>query len=169
MVSLSWDLVSPMDYTVGEELSFDLHLEAPANTQAKKFYILGGLYTDTTYISSSFFGILKVAEVDYGIKDTTYLSVWELEPEQAVDLPCRFIFNRSNCLLALFLMRIAGDVPSLDDDEQIAQIQALLTVPKPVWEQIQDVISQNVVPLAALGLMLGVVALVGREIVKEVR
>lgn len=170
MALLSWDLVSPVSYDTSQELSFNLHFEAPANTGAKKFYLMGALYTpDGTYISGTLFGILKAAEVDYGVNDATYISLWELEPEEAVDLPCRFILNRTNCLLALFLMRMVGDEPSIDNDEVVAQIQAQLTAPQTVWEQIQDVIGQNVMPLAAMGLMLGMVALVGREIVKEVR
>lgn len=167
MTLLSCDLISPVSYDAGQELSFNLHFEAPVDTRVKNFYILGGLYTDTTYVSGSLFGVLKAAEVDYGVNDATYMSIWELEPEEAVDLPCRFTFNQTNCLLALFLMRMVGDEPSIDSDEQLAQIQALLAVPKTVWEQVQDVISQNVVPLAAVGLMLGIVALVGREIVKK--
>ena len=166
MALLSSDLVSPTEYSPGEELNFNLHFEAPGDTEAEKFYVLGGLYTDTTYVSSSLFGILKAAEVDYGVNDPTYISIWELEPEEAVDLPCRFIFNRSNCLLALFLMRVVGDESSLDEDEQVTQIQAQLTAPKTAWEQIQDMINQNIVPLTAAALMLGMVGLAGREIVK---
>ena len=167
MALLSSDLISPVEYTAGQELSFNLHFESPADTAAKKFYIMGGLYTDTTYVSGSLFGILKAAEVDYGVNDATYLSIWELDPEQVVDLPCRFILNRTNCLLRLFLMRMVGDTPSLDSDEQLAQIQVQLTAPKTPWEQIQETISQNIVPLAAMGLMLGMVALVGRGMFKR--
>jgi len=134
MALLSWDLVSPVEYAAGQELVFNLHFEAPANTEAKKFYILGGLYTvDGTYIPDTLFGILKAAEVDYGVNDPAYMSLWELEPEQAVDLPCRFILSQSNCLVALFLMRMVGDAPSLSDDEQIAQILVELTPPQLFW------------------------------------
>ncbi len=166
MALLSSDLVSPIEYSAGEELNFNLHFEAPADTKAEKFYVLGGLYTDTTYVSSSLFGILKAAEVDYGVNDPTYISIWELEPEEAVDLPCCFIFNRTNHLLALFLMRMVGDESSLDEDEQVTQIQAQLTAPKTAWEQIRDMINQNIMPLTAAALMLGMVGLAGREIVK---
>ena len=153
MALISTDLVSPVEYTAGQELSFNLHFEAPADTEAKKFYIMGGLYTDTTYISGSIFGVLKVAEVDYGVNDATYMSIWELDPEQAVDLPCKFIFNRSNCLLALFLRRMVGDEPSLDDDEDLAQVSVQLTAPVPVsiWEQIT--------PLVSVVFLLGMVAM----------
>jgi hypothetical protein len=167
MELLSWSLVSPVEYAAGQELSFNVHFEAPADMEAKKFYILGGLYTDTTYTSGSLFGILKAADVDYGVNDPVYLSVWELEPGVAVDLPCRFILNQTNCLLALFLMRIVGDAPNLDSDEQMAQIQAQLAVPRTAWEQIQDIISRDIVPLTAAALMLGMIGLIGREMVRR--
>lgn len=167
MALLSSDLVSPIEYSAGEELNFNLHFEAPADTEAEKFYVLGGLYTDTAYVSSSLFGILEAAEVDYGVNDLTYISIWELEPEEVVDLPCRFILNRTNCLLALFLMRMLGDEPSLDEDEQVAQIQAELTAPQTVWEQLSDVISQNIVPIALVGMMVGMVAVMGRGMFKR--
>lgn len=143
MTLLSWDLVSPVEYTLGEELIFDLHLEAPANTEAENFYVMGALYTDTTYITDSIFGILKAAEVDYAVNNATHMTLWELNPEQAVELPCRFIFNQSNCLLALFLMRMVGDEPSLDDDVEVAQISVQLVAPVvvPIWEQIMPLIS----------------------------
>lgn len=134
MAILSWDLVSPVEYIALGELDFNLHFEAPENTKKKKFYILGGLYTDATYIPDTSFGILKAAEVDYGINDADYVTLWELEPEEEVDLPCKFILDRSNCLLALFLMRMVGDEPSVDDDEQLALIQVELTAPVLQWQ-----------------------------------
>lgn len=153
MALLSWDLTSPLSYAVGEELILNLHFEAPANTTPKKFYILGGLYIDTTYISDSLFGILKAAEVDYGINSTTYMSLWALEPGEGVDLPCKLALNHSDCLLALFLMRMVGDEVSLGSDEVVAQVSAQLAAPKPNWGQIQDAISRNIIPIAAIGLL----------------
>jgi len=158
MALLSSDLVSPVEYTAGEELSLNLHFEAPANTEAKKFYIMGGLYTlEGTYIADTVFGILKVAEVDYGVNDVTYTSVWELEPEESVELPCKFILGQSDCLLVLFLMRMVGAEASIIDDEEVAQIQVQL-VPVPTEEGITDIIT-SMMPLIAMGLMFGVVAM----------
>ena len=155
MALLSWDLVSPLEYAAGQEIDFTLHFEAPADTTEKKFYIMGGLYTDTTYISGSLFGILKAAEVDYGVNSTTYMSVWELDPEEAVELPCKFIFNRSNCLLALFLMEMVGDEADLDNDVEVAQVQVQLTAPIPVEEEIM----QSVIPLVGGVMMLGMLGI----------
>jgi len=149
---LSWDLVSPVEYSAGEELSFNLHFEAPGNTIAKKFYILGALYTDTTYISGSLFGVLKAAEVDYGVNNATHMSLWELEPEEVVELPCRFILNRSNCSLALFLMRMVGDEVNLDDDEEVTHILVQLTTPVPIGEEL----IQSIIPIVGLVLVLGI-------------
>ncbi len=164
MALLSSDLVSPLGYTAGEELDFNLHFEAPPNTTTEKFYVLGGLYTDTTYLSGSLFGILKVAELDYGVNSAAYLSTWELDPEEAVELPCKFILNRTNCLLALFLMRMVGDEPNIDDDEVVAQIQVQLTAVIPFEEQFGNVVSQSILPLIGIALVSGVVGiLMGRK------
>lgn len=152
MALLSSDLVSPTDYTAGEELAFNLHFEAPANTEAEKFYILGALYSDTTYIPDTLFYILRAAGVDYGINDTGYLTLWELEPEVGVDLPCKFILGRTNCLLALFLMKMVGDEPSIELDEEVAQITVQLTAPVSVWEGLMPFVG-GVMMLVMVGMM----------------
>ncbi len=157
MALLSSDLASPLEYTAGEEIDFTLHFEAPANAEAKKFYLLGGLYTDTTYISGSLFGILKAAEVDYGVNSATYMSLWELDPEEAVELPCKFIINRSDCLLVLFLMEMVGDEPELDSDVEIAQILIQLVTPIPIEEEIMQgsmILIGGVVLLGLVGAVL---------------
>lgn len=162
MALLSWDLASPLEYTAGQEIDFTLYFEAPANTAAKKFYLLGGLYTDTTYISGSLFGILKAAEVDYGVNSATYMSLWELDPEEAVELPCKFIFNRSNCLLVLFLMEMVGDEVDLDNDIEVAQILVQLTTPIPIEEEI----TQSVIPFVGGVLLLGMLGIMMRGMFK---
>jgi len=151
---LSWDLVSPTEYTAGGELSFDLHFEAP---EAGRYYLLGALYTDTTYLSGTLFGLIKAAEVDYAVNSNTYISLWELETEEAVDLSCRLTFNRSDCMMALFLMKMAGDIPSLETDQVIDQVQVQLVSPVPVWEQITESmipVVGGVMVLAMMGIMM---------------
>jgi len=157
---LSWDLVTPVEYTAGEELSFNVHFEAP---EAGRYYVLGALYTDTTYISGSLFGLLKAAEVDYAVNSGTYISLWELEPGEAVDLPCRLTFGRSDCTLALFLMKMAGDAPDLETDEVVDQVQVQLASPVPVWEQI----TQSLVPVVGVVMMLGMMGIMMWEAFKE--
>lgn len=158
---ISWDLVSLVDYTAGNELEFNLHFKAPANTTAKKFYILGGLYTDTTYISGSLFGILKAAEVDYGVNSTTYISVWELDPEEEVELSCKFIINKSNCLLALFLMEMVGDEVDLNNDIEIAQISVQLVAPVPVS------IFDQITPLISVAFLFGIIGIMMKGMFKK--
>ena len=161
MALISTDLVSPVGYTAGQGLGLNLHFEAPADTVATKLYILGALYTDTTYVSGSLFGVLKAAGVDYGVNDAACVSIWELNPEQAVDLPCRFILDRTNCLLGLFLMRMVGDIPNLDSDEQLAQISVQLAAPVPIsiWEQ--------TTPLITVVFALGMVGMMTRGMFKK--
>ncbi len=163
MVLLSWDLVSPSRYTANNELNFNLHFKAPANTAEKKFYILGGLYTNTTYISGSLFGILKAAEVDYGVNSPTYMSLWELESEEAVELPCKFIINRSDCLLALFLMEMVGDEVEIDNDIEVAQITTELVTPIPI----EEAFMQSAIPLIGGVVLLGVVGMIVKGMFKE--
>ncbi len=160
---ISWDIMSPVEYAAGEELSFNLHFEAPGDTVAQKFYILGGLYLDTTYLSGTLFGLLKAAEVDYAVNSDTYISLWELEPEESVDLPCRLTFDRSDCTLALFLMRMVGDAPNLDTDEVVDQVQVQLASPVPVWEQI----TQSLVPMVGGVMVLAMVGIMASGIFKE--
>ena len=161
MALLSWDLVSPVTYTAGEELSFDLHFEAPADTEAGRYYLLGALYSDTTYISGTLFSILKAAEVDYGVNDPTYMSVWELEPEEVVDLPCRFTFDRSNVILGLFLMKMVGTEPSLDADEQVASLSVQLSSPAP------PVTIESLLPMVGMVMVLGMLGFMMYQAFKD--
>ena len=153
MTLLSWDLISPLEYSANQELDFTLHFEAPDNATAKKFYVLGGLYIGTEYITGSLFGILKAEEVEYGKNSATYISVWELDPEEAVELPCKFIINRSDCLLVLFLMEMLEDTAELDSDIEVAQILVQLTAPIPVEEEIMQSITPFIGGVVALGIL----------------
>ena len=153
MTLLSWDLVSPVEYEIGQELDFNLHFEAPENTGVGEFYILGGLYDVTVYAPGSIFGVIIPAGASYGTNSPTHMSTWRLEPGQAVDLPCKFALNRTDIVMALFLQRITGDEPSLDGDEQIAQIQTQLDVPKTLLEQIPDMLNPLVAVVVVVGMM----------------
>jgi len=150
---LSWNIVSPMEYTPGEEISFSLHFEAPV---AGRYYLLGALYIDIYHPPSTIFGVRN------GVNDPAYTSVWELGAAEAVDLPCRFMLDRTNCLLALFLMRMAGDEVNLDGDEKIAQVQAQLAAPVP-----EKQIMQTVVPIVGGVMLLGLVAVTMHTMFKE--
>lgn len=161
---LSWNLVSPVEYTAGEELQFTLHLTAPEAVlpRKRKYYILSALYTkDLVYISGTLFSIYVPPGVDYGIGSTEYASVWELEPEQSVDLPCRLTLNRSDVILGLFLFRMEGDVPSLGVDEEIAFISAELVSPTPPWTL------ESIMGTVAVVMVLGMLGFVMYEAFKE--
>ena len=83
MTLLSWDLIAPVGYEAGQELSFNLHLEAPEGIGAKDYYVLGGLYDVNIYVAGSIFGVLIPAGADYGVNSPTYMSTWRLESGQA--------------------------------------------------------------------------------------
>ncbi len=153
MTLLSWDLVSPVEYEAGQELGFNLHFEAPEGISAEEYYVLGGLYDVSVYMPDSIFGVLIPAGANYGVNGSTHMSTWRLEPGQAVDLPCKFAFSRTDLVMALFLMRKVGDEPSLDGDEQIAQVQVQLNAPKTLMEQIPDMISPLIAMMVVVGMM----------------
>lgn len=160
---ISWDLVSPIEYQAGQELQFTLHFSAPkAVSKKRKYYLLCALYTkDLVYISGTLFAIYVPPGVDYGIGSTEYASVWELEPEQSVDLPCRLALDRSDIVLGLFLFKMEGDVPSLGVDEEIASISAELVSPAPPWT------IESVMGPVAVVMALGMLGFVIYEVVKE--
>jgi len=150
-VMLSWDVTSPVEYTAGSELSFNLHFEP---SEAGRYYVLGALYLDSTYESGSMFGLLKADGVDYAVNSDTYVSLWELGPEEAVDIPCRLTLDRSDCTLALFLMMMAGDNPDLGMDEVVDQVEADLVSPVTAWEGI----TQDIIPVVGGIMVLALVA-----------
>jgi len=150
---LSWDLGTQVEYTAGEELGFNLHFSAPV---AGKYYLMGAFYTkELAYIPGTLFSIYVPSGVDYGIGSTGYTSVWELEPEGSVDLPCRLALDRSDIVLGLFLFRMEGDEPSLGIDEEIASISTELVSPAPgwTWESITGMVAA-VMFLGMLGFMM---------------
>lgn len=153
---LSWDLGAQVEYQAGQELQFILHFSAP---EAKKFYLLGALYTkDLAYIPGTIFGIFQPPGTDYGTGSTEYVTVWELEPEESVDLPCRLTLNRSDVVLGLFLFRMEGDTPSLDVDEDIAVVSVELVSPTLPWT------GESIITTA---LMLGMMGFVAYEGLKD--
>lgn len=132
---LSWNLVSPVEYVAGQDLTFALGITAP---KTGKYYLLGALYdTNLNYISGTLFGVAQPEVSDYAANDA-YSSLWGLEADGKIDLSCRFAFSRTDAVLGLFLMRMVGDSSSLDDDEQIVSASASLSSPAPpvTWESI---------------------------------
>lgn len=163
-VYLSWDLESPVEYQAGQELQFTLHFVAPEAVWPRKgkYYILGALYTTAlTYIPGTIFAIYVPPSVEYGIGSTEYTSVWELEPEESVDLPCRLTLSRSDVVLGIFLFRIEGDEPSLGVDEEIASVSAELVSPTPPWTL------GSIMSVVAAVMVLGMLGFVMYQAFKE--
>lgn len=122
---LSWDLTSPVTYKAGEELECAISFTAPEDGT---YYLMGALYTtNLEYIPGTIFGILLPEDADYAVNSTQYTSIWEMEAEEEKELPCKFTFSRTDVVLGLFLMKMAGVEPSLEDDEQIGAVSTTLS------------------------------------------
>lgn len=160
---LSWDLVSPVEYQAGQELQFTLHFSAPEVMPGKrKYYILCALYTkDLVYIPGTLFAIYAPPGTDYGIGSIEYTSVWELEPEQSMDLPCQLTLDRSDVVLGLFLFRMEGDTPLLGVDEEIAVVSVELVSPAPPWTV------ESTVGMVGLVVVFGLLGFVMYQAFKE--
>jgi len=125
--SLVWDLSAEVTYNAGEELPFGLVLTAPS---AGKYYLLGALYTSSAeFIPGTMFGILFTEGLEHCVNDPQHSSLWELDEGEEVNLPCIITLDRTNVILGIFMMRMAGDEPSLDDDEQAGTLAATLSGP----------------------------------------
>lgn len=149
--AISWDLGSTVSYQAEQELECTLDFSAP---EEGTYYIVGALYTSSLdYITGTLFGVLVPEGSDYGVNSLEYTSLWELEADESKELPCKFTFDRSNVVLGLFLMKMAGDEPSLDDDEEVGSLSTTLSGP-----QVVDIgqIMNLAIMLAIVGLMMGI-------------
>jgi len=112
---ISTDLVSPVRYNPGETLEFELSFTAP---EAGNYYLLGALYdSGYNYISGSMFGVLLSEDKTYMFNSSEQTKPWELGEGDTMTLSSKFSFARSDAIMGLFLMKMAGNAPSLDDDE----------------------------------------------------
>jgi len=122
-MTLTWDLSASIVYDAGSELELTLSILAP---EEATFYLLGALYAvDGTYIPGTLFGV--ASGVTYAVNSTTETSLWELLADEDLELGCRFVLDRSNVVLGLFLMKMAGDAPSLEDDAEVVSLSTALT------------------------------------------
>lgn len=144
--AISWDLESTVSYQANQELEFTLNFTAP---EEGTYYVIGALYTSSLdYISGTLFGVLVPEGSAYGVNSIQYTSLWELEADESKELPSKFTFDRSNVVLGLFLMKMAGDEPSLEDDEQVGSLTTTLSGP-----QVVDV--GQIMNLAIVVIMVG--------------
>ena len=126
---LSWDLVPPVEYEVGDKLKLNLQIHAP-NVGRKKesFYVVGALYTTAlNYIPNTLFYIFVPPGVSYGYNDVSLTTAWELEPDESMTLPCHLTLDRSGVVLGLFLFKVEEHVPSIGVDEQVDAVSVILS------------------------------------------
>jgi len=122
---LIWDLASPVSYQAGNELQLTLGFTAP---DAGEYYLLGALFdANLDYLDGTLFGLLVPEGADYAVNDPQYTSIWEMAEGEGVDLPCRLTLDRSDITLGLFLVKMAGESPSLADDEEVGALSAELS------------------------------------------
>ena len=153
---LSSDLVSPVQYTASQELALTLSFTAP---ETASYYLVCALYTsDLVYISGTLFGILLPEGSEYAVNSTEYTSLWELEADEEKELPCKFTFDRSDVVLGVFLMKMIGDVPSFEHDEQIGSLSIQLSSPAP------PITLESLIPLV---VVVGMCGFMMREALKD--
>lgn len=156
MAYLWWNLASPLFYQAGRVLECAIAFTAP---EAGKYYLLGALYTPTLeYISGSIFGVLLPEGSQEAVGSAWYTSIWELEAEEKKELPCRFVFDRSEAVLGVFLVKMKEDAPSLEYDEQIDSLSAHLSSQAPPL---------TVGSLISLAMAAGMCGLAMQEILQE--
>ena len=116
MPNISTDISSPVSYVAGVELVFKLTLTAPEDGT---YYVIGALY-DGNYnlIQGTRFGILLPEGAEYAFNSTEYTQLWELVKDEVKEIDCKLTLSRSSAILGLFLMKMVGESPSLDDDEE---------------------------------------------------
>lgn len=129
-MTVATNLASPVSYTAREALEFLLTFSV---SESGSYYVLGALYdSNLNYISGTLFGVLRQGELpaDYlGVNSQTGTTLWTMLEDEEVELDCRFVFGQSSVTMGLFLMRMTGDEPSLDDDEEIASTAIVLEGP----------------------------------------
>lgn len=161
-IYLSWDLVSPTEYTAGEELECIVGFTAPEDDT---YYLIGALYTSgLEYISGTLFGVLLPEGATYAVNSVEYTSLWEMVAGEVGELPCKLTFNRSDVVFGLFLMRLTGTEPSFDDDEEITSLSIQLASPTPPTPPAPPITLES---LIAMVMMVGVVSIMMNQILKE--
>lgn len=124
--NLSCDLASSTEYPAGADLPLTLYFYAP---DAGGFYLLGALYsTEGVYIPGTTFGVVEDEE-GCGVASGTKARLWSLTGGEDLLLPCRFAFDRSDVVLGLFLLRLAGDEINLATDTVEGQLAVALVMP----------------------------------------
>lgn len=147
------DLVSPVTYVAGSELGFTFTITAPEDGT---YYVLGALYdSDFNYISGTLFGVLLPVGAAYAFNSQAQMSLWELEEDDEEEIDCKFVLDRTSAIMGLFLMNMAGDEPSLEDDTEVSSTSAILAGEVAV-ELDLSIIVNAVVVVGMMGIMMKV-------------
>ena len=119
MADLSWDLGAETGYQAGEELEAIVTF---STSEAGGYYLLGGLYdTDGNFIDGTLCGLVATGS-GYTVNSPTETGLWELGAGEDIELACRLTFDRTEVILGLFLMKMVGEAPSLENDKEIGSI-----------------------------------------------
>ncbi len=156
MASLSWSLGVYTAYQAGETLETVVAFTAPEDGS---YYLLGGLYDgDGSFLAGTLFGLVVPPGADYAINSLIETGLWELEAGAETELACKLTFNRTDVILGLFLMKMAGDAPSLEYDEEASSVSTVLSAANQATDM-----SSLIGMLAAVGLMAGMLPVALKE------
>ncbi len=158
---LTWGLGASAGYTVGEVLSTPVKIVAP---EAGTYYIVGALYSvELAMYSGTFFGLLQTPDTVIVSINPATLSVWSFEEDEELDFTAEFSLTTTGCILAIFLYRLTGDIPELEDDVMISSVQALLI--SPIAQAIEDrnMLFNGLLGAVVLAAMFPVLTNIGRQ------
>ncbi len=146
------DLVPPVDYVAGNELTFKIVITAPEDGT---YYVLGALYDiDLDYISDSLFGVLLLGETTDSYVSPVRVTTYGLSKDEELEINCRFILSRSSIVMGLFLVRMVGEEASLDDDIEEASISIMLAGPVPPEPINLNSVANAIVAVGMIGMMM---------------
>ena len=153
---LSWNLEVETQYQAGAELQPTVSFTLPSDGN---FYLLGALFAPDTlqFIQGTLFGVLMPEGADYGVNDPNRVSVFTGNEGESLDLPCRFAFGRTDVILGLFFLKMVGESPNLDVDEEVGVLTTRLV--KPAGFDI----GQLLMPMLLVAVMVPMMGMIGKE------
>lgn len=153
---LSWNLEAETQYQAGAELQATMSFKLPSDGN---YYLLGALYTPDTqeFVPGTLFGVVVPEGADYGVNDPDRVSVFTGNEGESLDLPCRFAFDRTDVILGLFFLKMAGESPDLSADEEVGIVSTRLVKPAGLD------ITQLIMPLLLVAMIVPVMGMIGKE------
>lgn len=153
---LSWNLEAETQYQAGSELQATVSFALPSDGS---YYLLGALYTPDTqqFIQGTLFGVLVPEGADYGTNDPDRVSVFTGNEGEGLDLLCRFAFGQTDVILGFFFLKMTGEAPNLDVDEEVGVLTTRLVKPAGLD------ITQLMMPLLLVGMMVPMMGMIGKD------